>query len=810
MHLLFSYLTTLTPLTFQRNSEDLAPDSDCRNYDLSSTEVKALSGGYRHLEAFDTKMQFVLAAPLQVTEGQTYWVRVRFRDGTTPTANVNGCTGSEVGTLGQDAKDCNEQCTLSGLSANCNKGCEAAHPKYMNDENLCASMVCAESTACYADALKGCTFALDLEQEGSLIWTSNVGTSCANTLAAQIDTYQTEDGGLVFVPSLQGEVADEFTTTVSCVAETTLDDGMCSQYTCDRGKLIGLNGAGQYDGCDFQPSCVQGCLAPALFDHPEVGSLFLVDGVAEITEEGDKVVINCDPNFGDSVGDFVGKGTWMCTKDADNNFIWERQLENGGGDGKCIYVPEVVTVPVPITLDDQDIDNNGNIVPRTTTETSTTTTTTTTTTTLATTVTTAVVKRKTLEFRFNNVNIPEMATDSKFEFKKKVIGLITENSVLTEELDIAFVTFSAYSEAKDEERRQRREGDAPDQVDSIVTVHFVDSAPAVTDAVLASITNAIAASLETYTVSVNTLDGVKSLSEAPVAGTSNLGVAYQDEIQAALENEEAEGNDDYTDDEGGGGTTDVAAKQSLTGGEKFGLAILIIMILGMLAGIVWMVHKMQTHPKYKRQQLYGKSAQEAGTSMPMIDITSEDPFAVRGDSSTAIRSVQAQERQRKTSMLAPSKHPSAFSGPQASQIIVPTQPSMRGGRAPSGQPARNLDGFPRQVSARPRQVSVRQGPVSRTMTDDAELGLDAVAPTVFGATQASIRPTNHGGAISQAKEGGISRDRKATMFNQPDAGSLAPPAQPAGRPVSRVMNLEGFGGGGETEVRSSCTVMVPC
>lgn len=128
---------------------------------------------------------------------------------------------------------------------------------------------------------------------------------------------------------------------------------------------------------------------------------------------------------------------------------------------------------------------------------------------------------------------------------------------------------------------------------------------------------------------------------------------------------------------------------------------------------------------------------------------------------------------------------------------------MRGGRAPSGQPARNLDGFPRQVSARPRQVSVRQGPVSRTMTDDAELGLDAVAPTVFGATQASIRPTNHGGAISQAKKGGISRDRKATMFNQPDAGSLAPPAQPAGRPVSRVMNLEGFGGGGETEDASA-------
>jgi hypothetical protein len=772
-------------------------DEGCRTYEQS--ESHASTRGYRHTAEYVSNNQFVLATPFKATKDATYTIRVRM----TREVTALSCDGGDtfaVGILGRDARTCKQQCELNGFGSDsdCAKGCAAAHPLMLEDANLCANLACCGGI-CGADdafgasnknckgastdeAKIGCLYAADTSQSENANWLVGANRKCSSSdLAAMLD-HSAETGGdshgVVFAPALSDSAKDHdagSAITVSCVGGTQLEGSSCDTYTCDRGTFVGSHD-GNFQLCSFQTHCLQGCLASDL--PMEDLSEFLTANVAKVTApascsiptDGDcssVVILPCNPKPHGSLqvdGSMSGSIAYECKRDiTKGEFVWERKEGNGLGDGMCTYDAADVTTEPPFTMDpngDSDIDVAGNIVARTAT---TTTVSTTTTPTATSTTTTAVVERQTLEFTFSGeLSTSAMVMSQRYAFRTKMESLIDEHTGADRE-DILFVSRAS----SDGTRRS---------TDSVEIVHFKESSD-FTSAQMADFAAEINMYLQSTTVSVHVdnAGGKSTYSLQSVAASTSMmasNICDLKKVDLLMFTGDActaaadDADDDEKADEKADETAD--ADTSLSNTEKFGLAILIILIVALVLGIGYMARRMQAQ---------SKSEYEEQAAIPMMEL---DPFASSQSSGTlhsrtSGRSVHAKRRQ---SALAASEmyagNASArsakvqlnnFGGGESNVDLLrfkgdsngdllssksirpdPRQQvqALSGGSGSSANIQRHA--HRQTVQQRPpvptvmRTANLPVSPVARSITDDAALGLEELEPATFGGgVQMSVR-----------------------------------------------------------------------
>jgi len=490
--------------------------------------------------------------------------------------------------------------------------------------------------------------------------------------------------------------------------------------------------------------------------------------------------ILCDPNPQGSIevdGKYEGFATFKCSLDTDNQkYIWGQVTEGDGvGSLDCKYVPAAISTEKPITLasdDLYDVDAAGNIVLRTSTVTSTTVTTEDVAPKVTTTSTTAVVSRPALSLTWLDVDLTAVDTNKLYEFRMKTEDVIVANTEL-ERNEVLFFTYES------------------DGINSTVFFHFKEAEVTEAEVTVAS------DKLNTYlgTTAVQLRTSATDARTPSMSGTSATTSMYSDNINdlrtvdplmVAAASSDADGLADYSEDETD--DTDVEVQKSkLKGSEKFGLAVLIMLIIAMVGAIAYMAHKMQTHPKYKKQT----SGPEGQAAIPMMEL---DPFnqasgAAGANSAFANkpRSIHAMRRQTQNAaqqyagnggpgkQFLRSTSGGAFSpggssvetsfdrAPTTRTTSIAGAPRNMSGFNTSPQPGGVARGNQRQtVQLRPQPPRQQSRP-TRSITEDAELGLEALEPAVFGTSNAqqSVRARPQSGIAGTAQVGFTSADQLA-------------------------------------------------
>lgn len=797
----------------------IAGDQTCRTYEQADAHAKTL--GYRHNNAHTVKNQFPLAQPFIATKDTLYTIRVKLGRGVTAPACAKAADAFAIGILGRDAGNCKEQCTLygmppvGGVDSDCILGCKGAHPTLVTDPNLCAEMVCCGKSLCgsttdfsaknvncaggdASGAEIGCSFAASLHSASNDDWLNGKSRTCDayGELYNLIDHNKatgTGDHGIGLEPPLQEDApghAAGSKIAISCVGEKPLLEGACDTYTCDRGTYVGSAG-GKFEGCQFQDHCIQGCMRSDLEDEKKNFLMNTLESVVEPfskTQTEHTILCNPNPTSMDLDGAYEGSATYVCNFEPTSDggvYVWEQVLGDGKGTGKCTYVAAVVTTQAPITLDPadgMDIDAAGNIVKRTSTLTSTTVTTENEGAKTTTTTTVVLVERPAIEVSWSDVDFDVLTTQQLYRWRSKTEDVLTNNTNL-ERNDILFFTYET------------------DGTNSNATVHFKEAA--VTNAEVQVASEELAKYLVTAAVQISSAIAERKHSSmtATFATTSmysaNLAdLKRVDPLMTAAASGGPDGGDGYDNDEISiNYDEDTVVASKLTGGEKFGLAILIILIIAMIASIGYMAHKMQTHPKYKKQSAYSGEGQ---ASIPMMEL---DPFNQSSSSTDAVnkpRSIHAMRRQ--SQLAAQQSQANAYAGnggpattflrTSSGQNFAPGQSTVESqfNRAPTQRPA--VQNVPRQLTDYPsapkagvaqgnqrKTVQLRPQPpratavtsaepfgaggVGRSITEQAELGLEELEPAVFGtaAGQQSVRARPQSGIAGTAQVGFTNADQ---------------------------------------------------